>query len=60
MEFVTRLYREQVLAGRYFLHEHPLCATSWRIECILDVLAMDGVYTVWCDQCQYGQYGGTG
>ena len=60
MEFATSLCREQVLAGRYFLHEHPLCATSWRIECILDVLAMDGVDTVWCDQCQYGQDGGTG
>ena len=59
MEFVTSLYREQVLAGRYFLHEHPLCATSWRIECILGVLAMDGVDTEWCDQCQYGQDGGT-
>jgi hypothetical protein len=60
MEFVTSLYREQVLAGRYFLHGHPLCATSWQLECILDVMAMEGVDTEWCDQCQYGQDGGTG
>jgi len=60
MEFVAELYREQVLAGRYFLHEHPLCATSWKLECILDVMAMQGVDSEWCDQCQYGQEAGTG
>ncbi len=59
MEFVPGLYREHVFAGRYFLHEHQLCATSCMIECILEVLAMDGVDTEWCDQCQYGQNGGT-
>ena len=59
MEFVTGLYREQVLAGRYFLHEHPLCATSWKLDCILDVIASQGVETEWCDQCMYGQAGGT-
>ena len=59
MEFVTGLYREQVLAGRYFLHEHPLCAISWKLECILDVMAIQGVDSEWCDQCQYGQGGGT-
>ena len=59
MEFVTELYREQVLAGRYFLHEHPLCATSWKLGCILEVMAMHGVDSEWCDQCQYGQDGGT-
>ena len=60
MAFVTSLYKEQVLAGRYFLHEHPSCATSWQLGCILDVMAMEGVDTEWCDQCQYGQDGGTG
>ena len=60
MEFVTELYREQVLAGRYFLHEHPLCATSWKLDCILEVMAMQGVDSEWCDQCQYGQEAGTG
>ena len=59
MEFVTELYREQLLAGRYLLHEHPLCATSWGSECILDVMAMQGVDSERCDQCQYGQDGGT-
>ena len=60
MQFITELYKEQVLAGRYFLHEHPLCATSWRLECILEVMAMRGVDSEWGDQCQYGQEAGTG
>jgi hypothetical protein len=59
MEFVTSLYRAQALAGRYFLHEHPLCATSWKLDCILDIMNMDGVDSEWCDQCQFGQTGGT-
>ena len=60
MECITSLFKQQVLAGRYFLHEHPLCATSWKLECILEVMDMNGVGSEWCDQCQYGQDGGTG
>ena len=59
-EIITSLYKQQVLAGRYFLHEHPLCATSWKLDCILGVMDMNGVGSEWCDQCQYGQDGGTG
>ena len=32
MRFVVRLYREQLDNGRYFLHEHPANATSWRLD----------------------------
>jgi hypothetical protein len=60
MEFVTELYREQVLGGRYFLHEHPLCATSWALDCVRETMAMPGVDSEWGDQCQYGQEAGTG
>ena len=59
MEFITGLYKEQVLAGRYFLHEHPLCATPWKEECILEVMAMQGVDSEWADQCQCKQEAGT-
>ena len=31
MDFVASLYREQVEDGLYFLHEHPLWATSWKL-----------------------------
>ena len=30
LEFCTRLYREQMKNGLYFLHEHPDKATSWQ------------------------------
>ena len=31
MEFVCKLYKKQIAAGRHFLHEHPETATSWRL-----------------------------
>ena len=30
LEFVCKLYRMQHQSGRYYLHEHPYSATSWR------------------------------
>ena len=58
MDFVCELYREQALAGRYFLHEHPLGASSWKLECIQKVAEMAGVHLVHGDQCQYGASSG--
>ena len=29
MEFVAKVYLDQLAEGRYFLHEHPNFATSW-------------------------------
>ena len=55
MEFVCKMYKKQLAAGRHFLHEHPAGATSWRLPCIMDVLAQEGVDRVVGDQCQYGQ-----
>ena len=55
MEFVCRLYKAQVEAGRYFLHEHPATASSWELRCIKEVLHLDGVDVTHGDQCQYGQ-----
>ena len=55
LEFVCRLYDLQLKNKRYFLHEHPATATSWREPCIADILSRDGVDRVVGDQCQYGQ-----
>ena len=30
LEFCRKLYMKQLRGGRYFLHEHPLTAASWR------------------------------
>ena len=32
LKFVFELYDMQVRGGRYFLHEHPASATSWKLE----------------------------
>ena len=34
MEFVVRLYKKQIDAGRFFIHENPAHAKSWALPCI--------------------------
>ena len=55
LEFVCKLYKLQLDAGRLFLHEHPLQADSWGEPCIKGVLKGHGVATISMDQCQFGQ-----
>ncbi len=54
IEFVACLYEDQLDAGRYFLHEHPLCATSWAMPRMQAILARAEVQRVRGDQCQFG------
>lgn len=54
VKFCAQLYALQWKAGRYFLHEHPECATSWEEQCIKDLLKREGVMRVDADQCMYG------
>ena len=54
------LYALQVLFGRYFLHEHPRQATSWREPEIKNIIQQEGVDQVIADQCQSGQRTDTG
>ena len=39
---------------RWFLHEHPVGATSWRAKAVQRVMKMTGAHCVTADQCQYG------
>ena len=55
LNFVCELYKLQDEHGRYFLHEHPVGASSWKEVCIREVMALDGVARANGDQCQYGQ-----
>ena len=55
LEFVCQLYRDQVAAGRYFLHEQPASNSSWHERCITALLATDGVDRCVGDQCCYEQ-----
>ena len=55
LDFVVQLYREQIDGGRFFLHEHPDGASSWKEDVIQDILKVPGVCHTTADQCQYGQ-----
>ena len=54
LAFVAELYRDQLDAGRYFLHEHPRWASSWSLKCISNIAVDPRVQTVHGDQCQFG------
>jgi len=54
IEFMVMIYEEQLSNGRYFLHEHPMYATSWQLSRMKNLMEMDGVERVRGDQCQYG------
>eukprot|EP00973_Karenia_brevis_P084114 11670821-Karenia_brevis.AAC.1 len=34
VSFCMKLYSIQIEAGRYFLHEHPLSASSWQLPSV--------------------------
>ena len=44
----------QVEAGRYFIHEHPLTATSWATECMTKLRNCPAVYTAEAHMCAFG------
>ena len=48
------MYRIQLKEGRYFIHEHPAGATSWRMEVIRKLWGEEGVRAVVADQCESG------
>merc|ERR1712051_23843 len=54
MEFAVKMYRIQLKEGRYFIHEHPAGAISWRMEVIKKLWGEEGVRAVVADQCEYG------
>jgi hypothetical protein len=54
VKFCCQLYELQVREGRYFLHEHPLVATSWQLPCVIQTMALPGVQVVIAHQCCYG------
>ena len=55
MKFVFELYDLQVQGGRYFLHEHPASATSWRLPEVVAFCAQHPqLYAVVGDMCQFG------
>ena len=52
--FCVRLYKIQLDAGRYFLHEHPRSAKSWQEKCVQSIINHPLVMRTEIDQCAYG------
>ena len=46
IKFMIEIYKAQVQEGRYFIHEHPVGASSWRLKERAELLEMEGVDTV--------------
>ena len=54
LDFCCQLYAEQVEGGRYFIHEHPETATSWREPCVQRIIDIECVGVSVAHMCQYG------
>ena len=54
LAFALSAYEWQVRRGRYFLHEHPASAESWKMDEVRAIQCMDGVATVTGDSCMFG------
>ena len=54
MDFMVRLYRQQVDAGRVFVHENTAHATSWALPAIKKMMVEAQVDVFEADQFMYG------
>ena len=54
LRFAMKVYRLQVDEGRYFVHEHPATASSWREGAVKDLVKRQGVSMVVSDLCMFG------
>ena len=56
LEFVFSLYELQASEGRYYLHEHPSSAASWREHVVVDFIAhQPDAFLIDCPMCAFGQ-----
>ena len=54
LHFCLELYKLQAKAGRYYLHEHPASATSWRDTKVKKFIERSDTLTTVMHMCQYG------
>jgi hypothetical protein len=54
LNFALDVYRWQMSRGKYFLHEHPNSATSWKSPAMQDLLTQKSVCTTTADACRFG------
>ena len=60
LKFCAALYQIQMDQGRYFLHEHPWSASSWKEPCIQSLVQDPRVNVVKGDMCCFGMYQNVG
>ena len=53
MKFCIELYRLQLSAGRYFIHEHPEGASSWYMHETVKLLVEPNVGVASFDMCRF-------
>eukprot|EP00973_Karenia_brevis_P062211 8652733-Karenia_brevis.AAC.1 len=54
LNFCATIYKMQMGAGRYFVHEHPLSATSWKQPCMQELQRDERVIKTRANMCAYG------
>ena len=55
LNFVTKLYEDQIRRGKFFLHEQPATAMSWKEESVEKLIdRYSNIHVVKADQCAYG------
>ena len=54
VRFCIKIYRMQMEAGRMLMHEHPTCASSWKLPEIDSLKKEVGVYYRNIHMCAYG------
>ena len=54
LAFCAELHQMQLSAGRYYLHEHPLTASSWKEKCITRIASKPENFTTRVHMCAYG------
>ena len=56
VEFCAQIYRYQLKNGRHFVHEHPLLAKSWKLDCMVDLVNDVRTYFVETHMCRFGMH----
>ena len=54
MRFAINFYRLQAKAGRFFLHEHPNSASSWKLPEVMTFMSDLGITKSVAHLCRYG------
>ena len=54
LAFMASIYRRQIINGKYFLHEHPAGAASWKESSIQALMKLPSVYSTVSHQCMFG------